>query len=97
MTISQQPKTLDEFMALPWTTEITPDPDGGVALTVWPIADFVVYGEDEAEVRSSWREALRSHLGGYLAVGKHIPTGRLDVSLERGATASSGPRFLAVS
>ena len=67
------PMTIDECVALPWRPIIQADPDGGVVLTVEALDDFAVYGATEAEVRSTWTEALRSHLDGYLRVGKAIP------------------------
>jgi predicted RNase H-like HicB family nuclease len=65
--------TLDEYVAWPWRPTIRPDGDGGMMLTVEPLEDFAVYGASESEVRSMWKEALRSHLAGYLQVGKAIP------------------------
>jgi len=66
--------TIDEYMALPWHADVQPESAGGVVLTVRPLDDFAVYGATEAEVRSQWTDALRSHLEGYLHVGKAIPT-----------------------
>ncbi len=48
-----------------------------VALTVWPLSNFAVYGETRDEVLAAWRDALRSHLKGYLNCGKAIPTARI--------------------
>lgn len=88
MTISQAPKSIDDFMTLPWKTEIHEDPDGGFVLTVWPLNDFAVYGDTPEEVEREWRSALRSHLLGYIALNKRIPTGSLDVAVT-GPTSSS--------
>ena len=88
MTISQSLTSIEEYMALPWKTEIHEDADGGVVLSVWPLSDFAVYGDTVEEVEAEWRSALRSHLLGYIALNKRIPTGNLDVSVG-GATRSS--------
>ena len=68
--------TIEQVMQFGWkpiVSEAQFDDDRVFALRVPPIADFVIYGETEAEVVSDWQSALRSHLGGYLAVGKSIP------------------------
>ncbi len=88
MTITQRLQTLQDYMELPWTTEIRSDEDGGFVLTVWPLNDFAVFGESRVEVETEWRGALASHLDGYLKVGKSIPTGNLDVALSAGTSSS---------
>lgn len=80
MTFASHPQSLDDYMQRTWITKIAPDPDGGVALTAWPLQDFVVYGETEEQVLDEWRDALRSHLAGYLACGKAIPFVRIDLA-----------------
>lgn len=69
-------RTLAEYLALPWqpfVDTLTQGQDVSVRLTVPGLADFAVYGDSVTEVRDRFREALESHLGGYLAVGKVIP------------------------
>ncbi len=68
--------SIDQVMQFGWKPVLSHediDGDSVVALRVPPIADFVVYGETEDEVRADWESALRSHLKGYMAVGKAIP------------------------
>lgn len=69
------PLTIDAAMQLNWTPVITADEDepSCLALHVPPVADFVLYGESREQLLGEWREALESHLRGYLAVGKKIP------------------------
>lgn len=88
MTITSTPKTIDEYMALEWEREVRQSEDGGFVLTVWPLSDFALYGETEEEVLADYQEALRSHLLGYLATGKTIPTGRLNVAISNETRSS---------
>ena len=68
--------SIDQVMQFGWQPVLTEeelDEERVIALRVPPIVDFVIYGETRAEVLADWQSALRSHLGGYLAVGKAIP------------------------
>jgi len=87
MTIIRSSMTIEDYLRLEWNPQTAIDPDGGYVLTIWPLNDFAVYGDSEAEVLAEWQSALRSHLTGYLKVGKAIPTGRLDVAVS-GSTGS---------
>ena len=60
-------------MALDWPTNIGKNPEGGFVLTVPGLDDFAVFGNLKREVQAEFDEALRSHLNGYLAVGKIVP------------------------
>ncbi len=69
-------KSLEAYLALPWQTVIdtvTEGEDVQVRLTELGLPDFAVYGDSVTEVKDRWREALESHLDGYLHVGKFIP------------------------
>ena len=68
-----QQHNLQALMRLEWVLVIEDDPDGGVVLTVEGLDDFNVFGTDEVEVLSEFREAFRSHLRGYIATGKVVP------------------------
>lgn len=63
---------IKQLMTLDWHAEIDQDPDGGFVMTVQGLDDFAVFGRSRAEVRKQFKDALRSHLEGYLAVGKVI-------------------------
>ena len=67
------PRTLRELMAFPWIQQIEADPDGGFRLSVNGLYDFELFAESQEELDASWKEALESHLAGYLAVGKAVP------------------------
>lgn len=64
---------IEELMALEWNQEINNDPEGGFVLTVHSLDDFAVFGNSRKEVLEQFEDALRSHLSGYLAVGKIVP------------------------
>ena len=64
---------IEELMALDWIAELAPDPDGGVVLMVHGLDDFAVCGTSADDVLAQYEDALRSHLGGYLATGKVVP------------------------
>ena len=73
-----------QAMQFPWTKEIRPCESGGYMLTVFPpLADFELYAETEAELEEAWRDALESHLTGYLACGKVIPIPHVRVFQEQ--------------
>lgn len=61
---------------MPWNPFIDTVADGAdvfVRLRVPGLTDFAVYGDSVTEVRERFREALESHLAGYIATGKVIP------------------------
>lgn len=64
---------IEELMALDWTVEVVPDDDGGIVLTVQNLPDFAVFGRSREDVLEQFDDALRSHLLGYLAIGKVVP------------------------
>lgn len=69
-------KTMDEYMALAWVPVIetvTDEVGVQIRLRIPGLRDFAVYGNSIDEVGDRWREALRSHIKGYLAVGKVVP------------------------
>ena len=86
--------SIDAIMQWDWVPTITKDADeeSVLALRVLPLADFVIYGEDELQLRNEWRDALRAHLLGYLSVDKIIPRPiRVSVSMEQLELTSQGP------
>jgi hypothetical protein len=86
-------KPLEHYLALHWIPAIdtvTEGEDVYVRLTVPGLIDFAVYGDGVPEVRARWREALTSHLAGYLAVGKVIPEPPvIEVTSEPAGTTTS--------
>ncbi len=69
-------KSLEEYLELAWQPVIDTVSEGEdtyVRLTVPGLPDFAVFGDSITDVKSRWREALASHLEGYLHVGKFIP------------------------
>ena len=67
-------REVDELMNLEWVLDVSQDPDGGYMLTVQGLEDFVVYGNSEEEVLEDFEDAMRSHLEGYLATNKALPS-----------------------
>jgi hypothetical protein len=67
------PLTADYFMTFGWDPTFTQLPDGDWRLTVPLLSDFELFASARAELEKDWRDALHSHLSGYLAVGKSIP------------------------
>lgn len=65
---------LEYYTAFPWT----PVPERvvggrGFRLTVQELDDFEIFAATKKQVMEEWQTALRSHLQGYLAVGKVVP------------------------
>ena len=77
---------IEELMALDWHTNIRKNPEGGFVLTVRGLDDFAVFGNLKREVQTQFHEALRSHLNGYLAVGKVVPVAGRIVEQSHGHT-----------
>lgn len=70
-------KGVEAYLNMQWQPVIDTVAEGDdvqVRLTIPALPDFAVYGDSVTEVKSRWREALASHLEGYLNVGKIIPT-----------------------
>lgn len=83
--------TLDDYMSLEWTPIEELLEDGTYRLTVRGLADFEVFDEASMRLRDEWKTALRSHLQGYLAVGKAVPMPAPRISVPQPAlTATSG-------
>lgn len=64
--------TVDGLASLAWTYEMCLD-DGDWVITIAELPDFFAAGATPGEAAGNAQEALRSHLAGYLATGKHIP------------------------
>lgn len=87
------PLTIRELMDAPWHPVIEADQEGGFRLTLPPLNDFVLYADSEAQLREDWREALESHLQGYLTTGKVPPyPGRVRLVEHAEAGTSSDER-----
>ncbi len=84
------PTNLDECMAWPWVPLVERLPEGDYRLSVPGLTDFEVFAETEQQVRAEWTTALRSHLGGYLRVGKVIPLPTTFRVPERSEVQTSG-------
>ncbi len=84
------PQSIDEAMAYPWQPVFEECPDGSWRVTVAGVADFEAFASTEAQIREEWVTALRSHLKGYLAVGKVIPVTTIERSAE--PPTASGPK-----
>lgn len=85
--------TLDQYMAHPWVPAFEQLPEGDFRLTVPGLADFELFAATKPQLEAEWKSALRSHLMGYLKVGKviPIPTIRVQEPLEiETSTGSKG-------
>jgi predicted RNase H-like HicB family nuclease len=79
-------------MEYPWRHDIQSTPSGGYKLTVFPpLKDFELYAATREELEADWKDALESHLSGYIAAGKVIPIphARLQYVSTRGATGGT--------
>lgn len=77
--------TIDRAMAHHWMKVVEQCQDGGFRLTVVPqLRDFEVFAETVDELEGIWRDALRSHLIGYIASGKVIPIPHVRVAQQSG-------------
>jgi len=64
-----------QFLALPWTWAIQYDAaDDCWIATVAELPDFFAAGSTPGDAAGNGREALLSHLSGYIASGTPIPT-----------------------
>ena len=87
--------TLNECMDWPWTPVVEELPEGDFRLFVPALTDFEVFAATKAEVLADWRDMLRSHLEGYLKVGKVVP--KPYFHLPEAPETSSGPGVSVVS
>lgn len=65
-------KGLDEYMSMNWHPDGNEKEDGFV-ITVPALEDFAVHGDGYEEAWADYPDALRSHLAGYITVGKIVP------------------------
>jgi predicted RNase H-like HicB family nuclease len=66
-------KTLDYFMALPYTIALTPEPDGGWFAEIPLLEGCMTNGEDWADAFAMIEDAKRAWLTTALALGIEIP------------------------
>ena len=64
---------LDGYVNMPWVPVEEMLDDGTYRLTVEGIVDFELFSDTPMREQDEWRTALRSHLQGYLNVGKALP------------------------
>ena len=90
-------QSLDEMLRLNWVPVLARD-EHGYRLTVKGLTDFELFSDSEEELMGGWREALASHLGGYLACGKTVPVPAPTVSLvgDDDGTSGAGDTFRGV-
>jgi len=81
-------------VSLPWQATVQPSPEGGYRLFVQGLRDFEMFAATEQELRDEFKDALRSHLAGYIAINKVVPTPpawRVAQNEPRVATLSTQP------
>lgn len=64
--------TPEAYASLAWTYRMECE-SGEWIITITELPDFLAAGSKPGEAAANAREALVSHLAGYLAVGKPIP------------------------
>jgi hypothetical protein len=77
-------------MGCEWRPVFEAQEDGTFRLTVPPLLDFEMFGSRE-ELDATWREALESHLAGYLAVGKAVPVPTYRIAGTSNLTSGNAP------
>lgn len=81
----ETPRTIDGYLALPYTVRITPDPHGGYVGVVEELPGCITQGESWSEVGEMLCDAMRAWIAVALEDGRPVPVPR-----EHGETA----RFL---
>lgn len=69
-------RTLDDYLELPYTLRITPDPHGGYAGVVEELPGCITQGESWAEVGDMLRDAMRAWIAVALEDGRPVPVPR---------------------
>lgn len=69
-------KTLDDYLALPYTIELVPDPDGGWFVAVKELPGCMSQGDTEEEALEMIHDALEGWLAVALEDGMRIPEPR---------------------
>lgn len=65
----------ESYVGLPWSYHITHDAESNAwIVTIDELPDFFAAGKTPGEAAGNGRDALLSHLSGYLATGTPIPT-----------------------
>lgn len=66
-------KTLDYYVALPYTVQLTPEPDGGWFVQVPLLEGCMTNGDDWSDALVMIQDAMRAWLTTALALGLPIP------------------------
>lgn len=83
--------TLDDYVNWAgWVPTFEPVAEGGWRVTVAGLPDFELFADSEQELRSEWKDGLRSHLGAYLKFQKFIPVPEFRLPEESEVSTSSG-------
>lgn len=84
------PLSVEEAMKYPWQPTFEECQDGGWRVSVLGLPDFEIFAPTEQQLRAELRDALSSHLMGYLQVGKVIPVTSFEPS--SGTPTASTPK-----
>lgn len=68
-----RPRTVDEYLELPYTVRITPDPHGGYVGVVEELPGCITQGESWAEVGEVLRDAMAAWISVALEDGRPVP------------------------
>ena len=69
-------KTLEYYMALPYTIELMPDPDGGWFVSVRELPGCISQGDTQEEALEMIRDAMEGWLAVALEDGMQVPEPR---------------------
>ncbi len=84
MVISKQaPRTVDEYLKLPYTVRVTADPTGGYVAAVEELPGCISQGETWDQVHTMIRDAMESWIAGALGDGDGVPVPDMDITPAR--------------
>ncbi len=76
---AETPRTVEEYLDLPYTLRVTPDPHGGYVGVVEELPGCITQGESWAEIGEMLHDAMRAWVVIALEDGRSIP-----LPMERG-------------
>lgn len=77
------PRSVEEYLALPYTIRVTADPTGGYVASVEELLGCVTQGESWADMGEMIRDAMRAWIGAAMEDGRPVPLPRDDVEPAR--------------
>src|SRR5579884_3933978 len=72
-------RSLEEYLALPYTVRVTPDPSGGYVADVEELPGCITQGETWEEVGQMIRDAMTAWISIRIEDGRAVPVPREDM------------------